>query len=386
MPRIAVVGGALQGMECVLLCRKAGFKSLVIDRRPTAPALFIADDRHVVDVVLDPLRVMKIIEGCDAIIPACENLDLLETLTGISQKTGIPLLFDLKSYRTSCSKLESNDVMARAGIPIPQPWPECGFPVIVKPSSQSGSVGVTYADDKATMEEGLRRIDELGDRPVIQEFVSGKSVSIEVVGNGSEFVPYVTTEVCLDRNYDCKRVVCDPSVLSLDEDAQLRDIGWRIASEIGLSALMDVEAILTKKGLRVLEIDARVPSQTPAAIEAATGVNILERLYCSAIGKDFSSNPRGGSSIYCHLVFKDGVLRTCGEKQFAKVDKPAFGNIFGSDLSISDYKKGSHEWRATLIFTGKDLDDTQARYCKAVKEMVEECGASAYIDETPEVY
>ena len=386
MPRIAVVGGALQGMECVLLCRKAGFKSLVIDRRVNAPALSIADDVLVANPVTDPDAVLSAVEGCDAIIPACENLDLLESLTSVSERSGVPLLFDIRSYHTSCSKLESNDVMARAGIPIPQPWPQCGFPVIVKPSSQSGSVGVTYAENEAAMKEGLLRIEELGDSPVIQEFVSGKSVSVEVVGNGKEFVPYVTTEVCLDRNYDCKRVVRDPNILSEADDEQFRDIGRSLASEIGLSALMDVEAILTKRGLRVLEIDARVPSQTPAAIEVATGVNILERLYSSAIGKDFTCNPKKGSSIYCHLVYKDGILRTCGEKQFSKVVSPSFGTIFGSDLSISDYSKGSQEWRATLIFTGKDLESVQSRYDAAVRSIVDECGASAYVDETPEAF
>ena len=54
MPRIAIVGGALQGMECTLLCRKAGFESVVIDRRENAPAISLADGHCIVDPVTDP--------------------------------------------------------------------------------------------------------------------------------------------------------------------------------------------------------------------------------------------------------------------------------------------------------------------------------------------
>ena len=386
MPRVAVVGGALQGMECTLLCRKAGFESLVIDRRQDAPAVSLADDHLTINPVRDPDATASVISGCDAVIPACEEIDLLDSLVSIAKRCNVPLLFDPRSYRISCSKLESNRVMEQSGVPLPQPWPECGFPVIVKPSSQSGSIGVTYADSEAAMQAGLEKVKVLGDSPVVQEFVTGKSVSVEVVGNGREFVPYVTTEVILDGHYDCKRVVCDRDILSEEQDREFADIGRRIASHIGLSALMDVEAILTKKGLRVLEIDARMPSQTPAAIEAATGVNILERLYSSAVGKDFSCRPGEGSSVYCHLVYRDGELRTCGEKEFAKVRAPSFGKLFGSDLSISDYTKDSREWRATMIFTGRDRKEAESRYDSAIEAIKDECAVTSYTDEFPEVF
>ena len=386
MARIAVIGGALQGMECVLLCRRAGFESLVIDRRDSAPAISLADEYAVIDPTKDPDNTVKILEGCDAVIPACEELDLLDSLQGISQRAGIPLLFDPEAYRISCSKLRSNQIMTDCGIPVPLPWPECGFPVVVKPSSQSGSIGVTYADSGEAVEAGLRKIRELGDSPVIQEFVTGKSVSVEVVGNGKEYQSYLTTEVILDRNYDCKRVVCDGSILSEEQDVLFGEIGRKIASEINLRALMDVEAIVTSKGLRVLEIDARVPSQTPAAIEAATGVNILERLYSSAIGKDFSCRPEDGSSVYCHLVYKDGILRACGEKEFSKVRSPSFGKLFGSDLSISDYSPGSDEWGATLIFTGKDRKEAESGFDSAVERIRDLCTVNGFSDESPEVF
>lgn len=94
---------------------------------------------------------------------------------------------------------------------------------------------------------------------------------------------------------------------------------------------MDVEAIATPRGLRVLEIDARIPSQTPAAVEAATGINLLEELAVSATeGLRPVRRTRDLCSVYRHLFFRDGVLGTCGEKTFADVRSPRIvGGFFG---------------------------------------------------------
>ncbi len=384
MTRIAIVGGALQGMEAVLLSKAAGYETVVLDRKPTAPALSICDEPMVLDPTKDPEEARKVFSRCDAVIPACEELDLLECLD--SMKMDVPLLFDLKSYHTSCSKNRSNEIMASVGVPLPQPWPECGFPAIVKPSSQSGSIGVSVAMNEDDMKKGLEFIKKIGDEPVIQEFVHGKSVSIEVIGDGKKATSYVTTEVCLDSNYDCKMVRCNPNILSEEDDALFGKIGKDVAEAMGLAALMDVEAILTPKGLRVLEIDARIPSQTPAAIEAATGVNLLEELATTAMGKPAGRKASGGSAIYRHVVFKDGELRSSGEKEFGHVCKPRFApGLFGCENSITDYEPGKKEWRATLISTGRSEAEADAKAQGCIDRILNECSIEKFIDGTPEM-
>jgi pyrrolysine biosynthesis protein PylC len=384
MTRIAIVGGALQGMEAVLLSKAAGYETVVLDRKPGAPALSLCDEPMVLDPTKDPDEARRVFSGCDAVIPACEEMDLLRCLD--SMDMGVPLLFDLKSYNTSSSKNRSNEIMASVGVPLPQPWPQCGFPAIVKPSSQSGSIGVSVAMDEDDMKKGLEFIAKIGDEPVIQEFVHGKSVSIEVIGDGRKARSYVTTEVCLDSNYDCKMVRCNPDVLSEEDDALFGKIGRDVAEAMGLSALMDVEAILTPKGLRVLEIDARIPSQTPAAIQAATGVNLLEELATTAMGKPADRKARAGSSVYRHVVFKDGVLRSSGEKEFGHVSSPRFApGLFGCENSITDYEPGKKEWRATLISSGRTEAEADAKAQGCIDRILDECSIDEFVDGTPEM-
>ena len=384
--RIAIVGGALQGMEAVLLAKAAGYETVVLDRKEKAPAMSLCDQPVNLDPVMDPEEALRVFQSCDAVIPACEEMDLLKTLDSMKDRMGVPLLFDLASYNISSSKNKSNEVMASVGVPLPQPWPACGFPAIVKPASQSGSIGVTVAHNKDDMDRGLEFIKSINDEPVIQEFVHGKSVSIEVIGNGRTAKSYVTTEVCLDSNYDCKMVRCNPNIMSKDDCDLFSKIGKDVAEAIGLKALMDVEAILTPKGLRVLEIDARIPSQTPAAIEAATGVNLLEELVTTALGKPRDRHPTDGCSIYRHVYLKDGKLRSSGEKEFGHVKGPRFApGLFGSDNSITDYAPGKDEWHATLISKGRTEEEADERAASCIQKILDECSIDEFLDGTPEM-
>ena len=384
--RIAIVGGALQGMEAVYLSERAGFETVVIDKRPDAPALALANEAYVLDPTKDADQAMKIFGDCDAVLPACEELDLLETLNSNLKGTGIPFLFDMRSYKISCSKERSNILMEEAGVPIPKSWPECGFPVIVKPSCQSGSIGVTAAKNEVERLAGLKKVAELKDVPIIQEFVSGKSVSIEAIGNGKKARSYVTTEVILDSKYDCKMVRCNSNIISSEKDMLLRDVCKKAAEAMHLNALMDMEAIDTPNGLRVLEIDARIPSQTPAAIEAGTGINLLKELVDCAMMKKSTAINTGGASVYEHYAFKDGVLCTSGEKVFGRVRNPKIHTgLFGSDKMITDYEPGKKEWYATVITKGRDEAEADKKRLIVRERMIYESNVKIFYDDSPEM-
>ncbi|MBQ9689882.1 MAG: 3-methylornithine--L-lysine ligase PylC, partial [Candidatus Methanomethylophilaceae archaeon] len=96
--RIAIVGGALQGMEAVLLAKAAGYETVVLDRKEKAPAMSLCDQPVNLDPVKDPEEALRVFQSCDAVIPACEEMDLLKTLDSMKDRMGVPLLFDLASY------------------------------------------------------------------------------------------------------------------------------------------------------------------------------------------------------------------------------------------------------------------------------------------------
>ena len=93
----------------------------------------------------------------------------------------MPLLFDLAAYRVTSSKAASNDLMRELGVPAPLPWPLCGLPAVVKPSAASGSEGVQVAASERELEEARADLERAGHEVVVEEFVAGPSLSIEVL-------------------------------------------------------------------------------------------------------------------------------------------------------------------------------------------------------------
>ena len=125
---------------------------------------------------------------------------------------------------------------------------------------------------------------------------------------------------------------------------------------------------------------------TPAAIQAATDVNLLEELAYTALGRETGRVRRNGSSVYRHVVMKDGVLRACGEKEFGHVRSPRLvKGFFGSDDAITDYEPGKAEWRATLITSDVSESEVDRRCADTISRIMDECSVEEFIDGTPEM-
>ena len=156
--KVAIIGGKLQGIEAAYLANKAGIESLLIDKNNNPPAMGLCDDFLCCDVLLKEDKFIEKLKEVDFILPAIENIDVLETLDEISKENNFKLAFDLHSYSISSSKLLSDEFIHNHNIPAPRYYPNCNAPYIAKPSSSSGSEGVRRIDDAREMEVFLREV------------------------------------------------------------------------------------------------------------------------------------------------------------------------------------------------------------------------------------
>ena len=390
--RLLVVGGKLQGTEAVYLAAKAGWETVLVDRREAPPAAGLADRHVIADIVADETRTRALVTACDAVLPACEELGTLEWLSERVQAWGVPLLFDLDAYRISESKLASQRLFAELDVPRPLPWPSCGFPAVVKPDSASGSEGVSVVADEAALAAALARLAAGGHRPVVEEYVAGPSLSLEVLAWGGHAVPLQVTGLEFDAGYDCKRVVAPvgeagaggpaaagpggssawdravaPGVLSAFDAAALR-----LAVGLGLNGLMDVEVMVRGHEPKVLELDARLPSQTPTAVYWSCGLNIVELLHDTALR---GAPPRVDRAprracVYQHVHAHDGLLEVAGEHVMGSAAPlHLVDGFFGADEALTDYRHGARAWAATLIATGASVAEARARAAEAADEL-----------------
>ena len=390
--RLLIVGGKLQGTEAVYLAAKAGWETVLVDRREVVPAAGLADVHVIADVTADEAGTRSLVAWCDAVLPACEDASTLAWLAERAPGWGVPFLFDLEAYRVSASKLASRRLFTDLDVPRPAEWPACGFPAVVKPSTASGSEGVVVAHDDAELDVARRRLEVAGHHVVIEEYVHGPSLSLEVLAWGGLAVPLQVTGLEFDAAYDCKRVVAPvreagaggPAAAgpdgACDWDAAVPAgvldafdaAGLRIAEGLGLNGLMDVEVMVDGPVPKVLEIDARLPSQTPTAVYWSSGLNIVGLLAetVRAGAPPTVDRKARRAVVYQHVRASRGLLEVLGEHVMGSAGPLSLvPGFFGADEALTDYAPGRPEWAATLIVAAPTTAEARRRAGETVREL-----------------
>jgi pyrrolysine biosynthesis protein PylC len=383
--RVAVAGGALQGVEVTYLARKAGFETLLLDRKREPPAAGLCHEFVCLDME-DHDALGRALESVDVVIPATENAGALRSLVTWCREAEMPLAFDEAAYAISSSKQASEALFHRLNLPTPASWPNCSFPVLAKPDGGSGSRGVRVFADSPSLEARFGALPPPG--WVLQEYLEGPSFSIEVLGRPGAYLPLQVTDLEMDRAFDCKRVMA-PASLPSNPMEHLRKMAVVLAEGVALSGIMDVEVILHDGGLKVLEIDARFPSQTPMAVYQASGVNMVELLlglFLDEAGNGPVPAPafEKDAAILEHVRVRPGHLSVCGEEVMAEVGRLHLEEgFFGAHEAVTDYAPGSSNWVATLMICGSDPEDARSRREGVIAEIRDRFGLGSYHDDDP---
>lgn len=279
--RVAVVGGGLQGVEICILAQKAGWKTLLMDKSENPPAKQLADDFICLSVEefsrLPEKKLKEIL--CDVVlfIPALENDAALSCLAAFCKQYAYPLAFDEKAYAVSSSKIKSRCLFEEMNTPIPTPArnKELTYPLIAKPSKGSGSQGVRLLQNEQELLEYLPDGIESSDW-ILESYCAGRQFSMEVCGTPQKYQTFQLTELLMDEVFDCRGVLAPVQEKNIERLVQTEIL--KLAERLQLHGIMDIEVAADEKGIRVFEIDARFPSQTPLTVYYSTGVNLFEHL------------------------------------------------------------------------------------------------------------
>lgn len=382
---VAIVGGKLQGVEAAYLARKAGWEVLLLDREAAVPASGLCDRFLQVDVTRS-CEVGRLLDGVDFILPALEDSTALVALKKWSEASGIPIAFDPAAYAISSSKLESDLLFKKLQLPAPRPWPDCDFPVIVKPARDSGSHGVQVFHNLYNLSTALKTV-YTNAQPVVQQYLQGPSYSIEVIGSDGKYLPLQVTDLHMDSVFDCKRVTA-PSKLPAHLVAEFEAMAIVLANKLQLRGIMDVEVILHDGRLKLLEIDARLPSQTPTAVFWSTGINLV-----ALLGELFTkgkvtapvllSKPR--FVIYEHVRLTGSHIEIAGEHIVSRAGPlHVESGFFGADEGLTNICKGRSDWVATLVFAGETAKEVWLKKLETLNQICKHTNLSKIVDFSPD--
>lgn len=108
-----------------------------------------------------------------------------------------------------------------------------GFPVFIKPSQAGSSVGVTKAENRAEIEEGLKKAAEVDSKILCEEYIKGREIECAVFGGGGDEVIAAGVGEILAAadfyDYDAKynnpesKTVMDPDIPAEVTEAIRRD-------------------------------------------------------------------------------------------------------------------------------------------------------------------
>lgn len=384
--QIAIIGGKLQGIEAAYLARKAGWQTLLIDANSPVPASGLCDRMVQVDIH-NTSDLLPYLSDVDLIVPALEDQKALVSLKLMADRCHIPMAFDAVAYAVSSSKEKSNRFFEKMGLCMPAGYPNCGFPIVVKPDGKSGSQGVEVISDARQFENKFEG-DRLPEGWIAQKFVAGPSYSVEVIGMPGRYITPQVTDLLMDGMFDCKCVTA-PSGLAESIVRDLEDMALRIADTIELSGIMDVEVILDRGLLRIIEIDARLPSQTPATVYWSTGLNMLTLIKDIFVNKRMAlPNPDSPCRPVCfeHVKVAQDRLTICGEHIMAHAGPVQVRtDFFGADEAITDYRSGSTSWVATLIHTAGSHADLMRKRSNTLDSIRRSFNLTEIVDSVPNI-
>ena len=160
-----------------------------------------------------------------------------------------------------------------------------------------------------------------------------------------------------------------------------------LASELGLTGIMDVEVIHHNGQLKILEIDSRLPSQTPTAVERSTGINMLKLLGDVFMGSrlpDVSIPATERGVVYEHICVREKRLEVLGEHIIAEAG-PLYlvDGFFGADAAITDFRTVALPWVATLIVSEATREKAWDKRCRIIESILETCKLTHYEDLGP---
>ncbi|MDQ0418339.1 biotin carboxylase [Croceifilum oryzae] len=263
-----------------------------------------------------------------------------EFVTDITVKVASEL--NLPTHDVSkCAALRRKDLMHQyfaehqvscARTIVVQTWDECnaaaleiGYPVVIKPSSNAGSCSVFKSNSVQELKQAFEVIKQnnvefphgmpLDDHILIQEYLSGQEVSVEIaICNGDMSVLAITDKMTTSGNHFAEIGHTLTSHLDPLEQKQITDMTESAVRSLGLkNGIAHVEVKLTSDGVKIIEVGARMPGgKIPCLLLHACGIDEGIVYMQTSLGQAPDVTPRNDQFAAIRFITsdKEGIIES----------------------------------------------------------------------------
>ena len=284
---------------------KLGVESIITESNEEAPNLDLATKYYIVPRGMDKPMEIAIKEEVDAIVPLLGidpplmNVAIMKE--EIEEKHNIPVISsNVNAVKIASDKIKTKEFFKSIGLNVPPAKvlkkddfenekefiEKLGFdfPIVLKQGEGQGGKDICITNDFADVSDYFNLFDEA----LIEKFIEGSEVSIEVIGWNGEYLPLVPVykgETNLEGIHPIKRLRYGPCDFESIDNEEFRKLAKHIASNLKSEGTIDMDLIYSKEENKVyaIEINTR-PSGTRYLSFACTDLNPLNLLVDIATG------------------------------------------------------------------------------------------------------
>jgi biotin carboxylase len=307
---LVLAAGPLQ-IPAVVTGKRMGLRVVAADGDPGAPGLALADAAYVGNILDEDfcLSVAKK-EKIGGVIHICSEVSMF-AMGRINEELGLQGI-DCATAVRATNKEKMRRAFEDGGAPSPASVgaisdadalaarQRVGYPLIIKPSRNSGSRGVTCLKEGSSQEDFMaafrRAVSESRDRSaVIEEFVEGPEFSVEIlVWNGIPRVLTVTDKLTTGDPYFVETGHSQPTRQTEAARCSIEEAAVRGVRSLGIDwSAAHAEIKLSPRGPVLMEIGARLGGDfiTTELVHRSTGIDMVAGAISLAMGREPDLSP-----------------------------------------------------------------------------------------------
>ncbi|WP_422699000.1 ATP-grasp domain-containing protein [Enterococcus durans] len=390
--RIMILGASILQLPAIEKALEMGLQVVGVDMNPEAiglqvegvipeiistidiPAVVAAAKRHKIDGVMTLASDMPM----RTVAAVAKELDLIgitsDTALRVTNKAEMRKV--LKEHNVSIPKFYkvSNEVEYEKAILSLQ------FPIIVKPTDNSGSRGIFKLESREDIEliqaayKYSKEFSRNGD-VVVEEWMEGPEVSVETITiDGTCHVIQITDKITTGSPHFVEMGHTQPTRLSDSISEQIKIVAKSANKALGITnGPSHTEIIVTKSGPKIVELGARLGGDciTTHLVTLSTGVNMVECCIRIALGEKPDITPKfaKGSAIR-YFNQTAGVIKNIygveDANRMASIQQVSITHDIGETITQID----SSTARMGFVIAQGDSAEEAARMCNSAMSKI----------------
>lgn len=293
-------------VHCIWALREIGYRPVIVNNNPeTVSTDFDTGDglyfepvtfQDVMDVYRHekPVGVVVQFGGQTAINLAARLADEGITVLG-TQPDSIGMAEDRDRFERLLSRLEIPKPPGRAVTSLEdaiEVAAEIGYPVLVRPSFVLGGRAMDIIHDGDHLRSFYREAEEAnpGQPVLVDKYFLGKEADVDVVSDGVDtLVPGIMEHIERAGVHSGDSMAVVPPVsIEPDVQAQMVSHSCRIARELGVKGVMNVQFVIVDGRAYVLEVNPRA-SRTVPYLSKVTGIPMVRLATRCMMGESLAS-------------------------------------------------------------------------------------------------